>query len=249
MVNLGTGFHPGQLSFLLRASSDTLPTAVNLRRWHIQCGAKCTLCDSNRPTTAHILGGCPIALSQQRYTYRHNQVLFTLISQLITLFSDCQMVSVYVDLQGHRFNDSPPETIPSNVLVTPYRPDVVIYNRHSASMGIIELTCPLDSIHHLESAHNRKLYKPEYVQLLAELDRLKIPHCYRTVEVSVLGHFQPSSIAAIKDVINFTQQVSLFSKGSARNLLFKMASASISASQRIFYGRNSKEWTINPDCF
>ena len=44
---------------------------------------------------------------------------------------------------------------------------------------------------------------------------------YRTVEVSVLGHFQPSSIAAIKDVINFTQQVSLFSKGSARNLLFK----------------------------
>ena len=116
-------------------------------------------------------------------------------------------------------------------------------------MGIIELTCPLDSIHHLESVHNRKLYKPEYVQLLAELDRLKIPHCYRTVEVSVLGHFQPSSIAAIKDVINFTQQVSLFSKGSARNLLFKMASASISASQRIFYGRSSKEWTINPDCF
>ena len=72
---------------------------------------------------------------------------------------------------------------------------------------------------------------------------------YRTVEVSVLGHFQPSSIAAIKDVINFTWQVSLFSKGSARNLLFKMASASISASQRIFYGRNSKEWTINPNCF
>ena len=69
-----TGFHPGQLSFLLRASSDTFPTAVNLRRWHIQCGVKCTLCDSNRPTTAHILGGCPVALSQQRYTYRHNKV-------------------------------------------------------------------------------------------------------------------------------------------------------------------------------
>ena len=27
-----TGFHPGQLSFLLRVSSNTLPTAVNLRR-------------------------------------------------------------------------------------------------------------------------------------------------------------------------------------------------------------------------
>ena len=28
-----SGFHPGQLSFLLRAASDTLPTAVNLQQW------------------------------------------------------------------------------------------------------------------------------------------------------------------------------------------------------------------------
>ena len=32
--------------------------------------------------------------------------------------------SVYVDLQGFCFNDSPPETIPSTVLVTPYQPDI-----------------------------------------------------------------------------------------------------------------------------
>ena len=62
------GFHPGQLSFLLRAASDTLPTAINLRRWSIQCDAKCLLCDCTRPTTAHVLNGCPVALTQQRYT-------------------------------------------------------------------------------------------------------------------------------------------------------------------------------------
>ena len=66
------GFHPGQLSFLLRAASDTLPIAVNLQRWSIQCEAKCLLCDSQRPTTAHILGSCPAALNQLRYTYHHN---------------------------------------------------------------------------------------------------------------------------------------------------------------------------------
>ena len=33
---LMSGFHPGQLSFLLRAASDTLPTAVNLRCWYVQ---------------------------------------------------------------------------------------------------------------------------------------------------------------------------------------------------------------------
>ena len=57
-----SGFHPGQLSFLLRAASDTLPTAVNLQRWSIQCEAKCSLCDSHRTTTAHVLSCCPTAL-------------------------------------------------------------------------------------------------------------------------------------------------------------------------------------------
>ena len=70
-----SGFHPGRLSFLLRASSDTLPTEVNLRRWKIQCNASCVLCDSARPTTAHILSGCPVALDQNGYTYWHNLAL------------------------------------------------------------------------------------------------------------------------------------------------------------------------------
>ena len=123
------GFYPGQLSFLLRASSGTLPTEVNMHRWHIQRDSRCALCDSIRPTTAHVLDGCQVALSQQRYTNRHNQGLFILVSKSTTLFSDCQGVSVFADLQGFRFNDSPPETIPSTVLVTPYRPDVVIYSK------------------------------------------------------------------------------------------------------------------------
>ena len=72
-------------------------------------------------------------------------------SKLTFLFSDCQGVSVYADLQGFHFNDS--ETIPSTVLVTPCRPDVVIYSKHSSFIGIIELTCPLDSIQHIESVY------------------------------------------------------------------------------------------------
>jgi len=32
----GIGFHLGQLSFLLRAASETLPIAVNLQCWSIQ---------------------------------------------------------------------------------------------------------------------------------------------------------------------------------------------------------------------
>ena len=40
------GFHPGQLSFILRASSDTLPTPMNLHHWRIQASSVCCLCKS-----------------------------------------------------------------------------------------------------------------------------------------------------------------------------------------------------------
>ena len=139
-------------------------------------------------------------------------IIIILASKLTTLFADCHDVKVHADLQGFRSNDSPPETILLSVLVTPYRSDIVIYNAHSSLMGIVELTFPLDSVQHIESARDRKQFKPEYQQLLAELDCLTISTCYRTVEVSVLGHFQPKSIHAIKDVTCFIQQVFSLSK-------------------------------------
>ena len=125
-----SGFHPGQLSFLLRAASDTLPTAVNLQRWSIQCEAKCsqTLCDSNHPTTAHVLSNCPTALNQQRYTFRNNQVLSILASSLIDIFADTPFVKVFADLPNFYANDAPQVTIPSDLLITSYCPDIVIYN-------------------------------------------------------------------------------------------------------------------------
>ena len=76
------GLPAGQLSFILRAASDTLPTPLNLRRWNIQCGAKCTLCGNSRPTVAHILNGCPVALEQGRYIWCHDCVLSTITTAL-----------------------------------------------------------------------------------------------------------------------------------------------------------------------
>ena len=54
--------------------------------------------------------------------------------------------------------------------------------------ALLELTCPLDSMQHLEAARDRKQSKEEYLQILAELDRLGFPSHYDTIELSVLGH-------------------------------------------------------------
>ena len=135
------GCNPGQFSFILRAASDTLPTAVNLQRWNIQCSAKCVLCGSTQPTTAHILGGCPIALAQGRYTYRHDQVLSHLTTELSKILSD--QCIVYADLPGWRASDSPQATVPPSILSTSNRPDIVIHNKDSNAVALLELTCPL----------------------------------------------------------------------------------------------------------
>ena len=167
-----SGFHPGQLSLLLQAASDTLPTAVNLRHWCVQSDIKCTLCDSTRPTTAHILGGCSVALMQQRYTYRHDQVLHLLASKPKEMFSDNPSIHVFVHLQGLRASEAPQATILSTLLITPYRPDIIVYNSGKPSVALLELTCPLDSEHNFQSARSRKQNKAEYHQLLAEFDHL-----------------------------------------------------------------------------
>ena len=46
------GMPAGQLSFLLRASSDTLPTPLNLRQWRLKPDAKCPFCSNQWPTVA-----------------------------------------------------------------------------------------------------------------------------------------------------------------------------------------------------
>ena len=89
------GFHPGQLSIVLRAASDTLPTPMNLQRWKIQTGSACSLCNCLRPTSAHILNGCPTALQQGRYTYHYDQVLLSL---LLHIQKCCSDYSVFAEL-------------------------------------------------------------------------------------------------------------------------------------------------------
>jgi len=106
-----------------------------------------------------------------------------LVSGLSDLLAEDTSVCIYA---GMRASESPQGTVPISLMVTSYRPDIVIYNVTSNSVALIELTCPLDSTQHLESARDRKQSKYEYLQILSKLDRLGVS-IYDTVELSVLG--------------------------------------------------------------
>jgi len=56
----------------------------------------CPLCGCVRPTTAHVLSGCPVAL----YTYCHDQILGCLVTGLSDLLAEDTSVCIYADLPG-----------------------------------------------------------------------------------------------------------------------------------------------------
>ena len=68
---------------------------------------------------------------------------------------------------------------------------------------MLERTCPLDSIHHLESVKDRKQCKEEYLQILSELEHLGVLYYYNTIELSVVGHYLLSSLSALYKTLNF----------------------------------------------
>ena len=92
------GLPVGQLSFLLRAGADCLPTPMNLGRWNYRASNSCPLCQFPNVTTALILNGCPEALNQGHFSLRHDSVLNGLVSQILSKIDGS--TRMFADLPG-----------------------------------------------------------------------------------------------------------------------------------------------------
>ena len=78
-----------------------------------------------------------MALFQDRYTYRHDQVLGCLVSGISNLLAEDSFVCIYADLPGMRASESPQGTVPILLMVTSYRPDIVIHHITSNSIALL----------------------------------------------------------------------------------------------------------------
>jgi len=119
------GCNPGYFFFILCPASDTLPTSVYSKHWHIQWGSKCTLRGYRQPATAHILSSCSVALWQICFTYHHDKVQYCLATELLKHFAEWSVVSLYADLPEMCENDC---MIPLSLLIILHHPNLVIYN-------------------------------------------------------------------------------------------------------------------------
>ena len=112
------------------------------------------------------INGCPTALQQGRYTYRHDQVLLSL---LLDIQKCCSDYSVFADINNYRASDTLLATIPPSVLPTTYHPDIVLRNVQRDEIQLLELICPFNSTEHVQAVHDRKINNGEYQLLLSEL--------------------------------------------------------------------------------
>ena len=115
------------------------------------------------------------------------------------------MEDVCSDVQNidhHRHSDSPPTTVPPNILTTSLRPDIVIITEESKHILILELTVPTNTIDGLENARRRKQNKQEYGSLINDI--VSAGHysvTYDTIEVGTLGHFIIDSIKSLRKAL------------------------------------------------
>ena len=106
-----------------------------------------------------------------------------------TLLDHVHVSLLYAVLQGMWVSDCPHSTNSLSLLTTPYHSDLVMCNKENNSVTMLELTCPLDLVKHLEAARKCKQGKKKYQEIMSEFEHVGVACYYNTLELSVLGHY------------------------------------------------------------
>ena len=221
----------GLLPFALKASTNTLNTPDNLRRWGIKKLANCSLC-GNHCTLLHILNYCKISLDQGRYDWRHDSIVKLLATRILE--GKPASLDIYADIQGYKTNGG---TIPANILCTLERPDIVFVEKTSKQIVLLELTCSFES--NIETANSRK--KLKYQDLKTDLEAQHYTVTLIPFEVGSRGQVTKRNRTALENIFR-TNRIKL-----KTGQLFKdMSKIALLCSFSIFHAREQPTWQSPP---
>jgi hypothetical protein len=242
---------PVRVGFLVRSVFNCLPTKLNLRRWGYVDDVKCWQCGADE-TLEHVLCGCKVALSEGRYTWRHNKVLEVMVEAVKMTTglksggrTDSRPIQ-FIGAGGGKLG--PPKkrneasgnqweilvdlekrlVFPQDIVVTTQRPDMVLQDAVQRRLMIVELTVPWEA--NVQESHQRKKLRYEELRLACELKGWRT-RCY-AVEVGCRG-FAGLSLR------KFYQELGLEGK-DLRNTLAKAAECAERASAWLWLKRNEK---------
>jgi hypothetical protein len=227
------GMHPNLYKFGVNAVTDNNPHASNRRRRaagnNVVISDRCSLCQSGKQTLAHVLSLCPVALgnTQQdtpsRYLFRHDNILRALLKELSRILPGHYTILCDMKNSEHHY-----KTFPTQWCITELRPDLMIYNNHSDTLWIAELTSPMG--HNMESKHAAKQEK--YTRLS------------ESINVNVV-HNMPFEIGALGG-ISQTLDILLSSLGircpDRRKIRATLSKEALLSSKNIFDFRDRRDW-------
>jgi hypothetical protein len=177
-----------RIRFLLRSVYDVLPTPTNLNTWGLSDDPACKLCQ--KPANLeHVLSSCRVALTDGRYTWRHDQVLKVIAAKVDTARRQKRHIEgklKFIDFHktGEKARTSSQQQgilatsndwqmevdlhrqlkFPPVIAVTNSRPDMVLWSIKSRQVVVIELTVPWEE--RIEEANERK--RSKYQQLVED---------------------------------------------------------------------------------
>ena len=217
----------GTMKWILNSSINTLPTKTNLKQWGKLVNDKC-FC-GQRQTLNHILSCCAPSLEQGRYTFRHDNVL-----NYVSNCLDRQKFKCFLDLDGQRTQAG--GTMPSSLVVTVKKPDIVIVDQKSKSVHIFELTVPGEL--RLDTAH--RLKTESYSHFVTDIKT----HTVTVIPFEVgahTGHINNENKKRLHDLHRFcTKDIKL------KKFKENISAITILSSYYIFNCRNQEMWST-PD--
>ena len=218
----------GVLGWAARAATNSLATPDNLFRWGKRVDPSCKLCKSPKCTLFHILNHCKVAVEGHRYDYRHDSLLNYMSKHILP--SD--NIEVYFDLEGKKINGG---TIPSDILTTLSRPDLVIIKRSASppEIYLCELTVAWESA--TSGANQRK--EDRYASLVTDIESRGFSCTHINFQIGSRGYIDNRNKLALGRMLKLSK-----SKTKFATFYKNLSKVSTLCSFAIFSARNEPEW-------
>ena len=167
-----------------------------------------------------------------RYLWRHNSILQYIVNSIRETCSHDE-INIYADLPYQNFGNS---TVPTDIVITAQKPDLVIVNKSIKKVTILELSVPFET--NIEKTHQIKVDR--YANLISDIQNQNFDTQYYPIEIGSRGYISNENEARLKYFFKTNAKVN-FNK-----LKQDICKIALISSLIIVHAKYEPSWTRHP---